>query len=44
MCDFDGSGLKRPILSVSRVLLICPVACLEIGSGIQAVRVALLRL
>lgn len=42
MSDFDGSGLKRPILSVSSVLLICP--CLEIGSGIQAVRVALLRL
>ena len=44
MSDFDARGLGRPILGESNVLPICPVASLKIGLGIQAVRVALLRL
>ena len=44
MSDFDARGFGRPILGESNVFLICSVASLEIGLGIHAVRVALLRL
>lgn len=44
MSDFDALGLKRLILGVGNMLLICSAQSLEIGSGFHAVRVALLRL
>lgn len=44
MSELDALGLKRLILGVGNMLLICAIASLEIGSGVQAVRVALLRL
>ena len=44
MSDFDGLELKRLILGVGNMLLICSAWSLGIGSGFHVVRVALLRL